>query len=84
MTATPDGRPDGARSRAHVPSPSGEDHRSHGMRHGLLMLACCVPMLLVVAVLVATGVAGSGPIVFALLCIAMMAAMMFGMPGHRH
>ena len=56
-----------------------------GWGHRLLMLACCIPMLVVVFALVASGVAGAGSIIFALLCVAMMAAMMFMMPGgHRH
>jgi hypothetical protein len=52
--------------------------------HHLMMLACCVPMLLIVGVLVVTGVAGTGAIVYALVCTAMMAAMMLFMPGHKH
>ena len=56
-----------------------------GWGHRLLMLACCIPMLVVVFALVASGVAGAGSIIFALLCVGMMAAMMFMMPGgHRH
>jgi hypothetical protein len=50
----------------------------------LMMLACCVPMLVVVGVLVVTGVAGTGAIVYALICTGMMAAMMLFMPGHKH
>jgi hypothetical protein len=49
-----------------------------------MMLACCVPMLLIAFALVASGTAGAGAIFFALLCTAMMAAMMFAMPGHKH
>lgn len=49
-----------------------------------MMLACCVPMLFVVVALVSTGVVGAGAIVYALLCVGMMAAMMLVMPGHRH
>jgi hypothetical protein len=52
--------------------------------HHLMMLVCCLPMLVVVGALVATGAAGSGAIVYALVCTAMMAAMMFFMPGHKH
>lgn len=56
-----------------------------GWRHRLLMLVCCIPMLILVVVLVASGAAGGGAIVFALLCVGMMAVMMFAMPGeHRH
>lgn len=62
------------------PEPAG--HQGHG--HGLMMLACCVPMLLIAFALVASGAAGAGAILFALLCMAMMAAMMFAMPGHKH
>jgi hypothetical protein len=64
----------------------GHEHQPGGHRgHGLMMLACCVPMLLIAVALVVTGVAGSGAIVAALLCTAMMAAMMFMMRGgHGH
>lgn len=58
--------------------------QGHGRGHGLMMLACCVPMLLIAVALVATGSVGAGTILYALLCTAMMAAMMFAMPGHRH
>jgi hypothetical protein len=58
--------------------------QGHGRGHSLMMLACCVPMLLIAFALVATGAAGSGATFYALLCTAMMAAMMFAMPGHRH
>ena len=60
------------------------EHIGHGRGHGLMMLACCVPMLLIAVALVASGVAGAGAIFFALFCAVMMAAMMFAMPGHRH
>jgi hypothetical protein len=61
----------------------GAGHRHGG--HGLMMMACCVPMIVIAVSLVATGAAGSGLIVTVLLCTAMMAAMMFAMPGaHGH
>jgi Flp pilus assembly protein TadB len=44
-----------------------------------LMLACCVPMLVVVGVLVATSVVSAGFIVAAIACVGMMGAMMFAM-----
>lgn len=44
-----------------------------------MMIACCVPMLVIAIVLVATGVAGVGFIVIAVMCTAMMALMMRGM-----
>lgn len=67
----------------------GHDHMGHeqqgGSSHRWLMLACCVPMVLVVAVLLVTGVAGAGAVVFALICVGMMALMMYAMPsGHNH
>ena len=72
-------------------SPGALDHEpvtdhgvSHGRGHGLMMLACCVPMLLIAFALVVSGAAGAGAILWALLCTAMMAAMMVAMPGHRH
>lgn len=51
--------------------------------HRLMMLVCCVPMIAAAVLLIATGVAGV--ILIAFGCVAMMAAMMFLMPGdHRH
>ena len=65
---------------AHEPDSSHSGHGGHG-GHGLMMMVCCIPMLVIAGLLVLTGVAGSGIIVTALLCTAMMAAMMFAMPG---
>ena len=53
------------------------------------MIACCIPMLVIAVVLVATGVAGPGFILVAVMCTAMMALMMRGMSGtdrggHHH
>jgi hypothetical protein len=48
-----------------------------------LMIACCVPMLVIAVALVATGVAGAGFVIAAILCTAMMGAMMFGMSSGR-
>lgn len=57
-------------------------HEGHGGRgHGLMMIACCVPMIVIAIVLVATGVAGTGFIFSALACTVMMALMM---GGHGH
>jgi hypothetical protein len=65
--------------------PSAPDSKEHGNRghggHQLMMIACCIPMLIIAGLLFATGVAGSGVIFGALLCTVMMAAMMFSMPG---
>ena len=43
-----------------------------------MMIACCVPMLVIAIVLVASG-ASIGTLVIAVACTAMMAAMMVGM-----
>jgi hypothetical protein len=68
----------------HSMQPPAEEGAGHGA-HRLMMLACCVPMIVVVVLLVATGVATAGTFVWALGCLAMMAAMMFMMPGgHDH
>ena len=61
-----------------------EEQTGHA-RHRLMMIACCIPMVLVVALLVLTGAAGSAAVLFAVLCIGMMGLMMFLMPGgHGH
>lgn len=60
-----------------------DGHEGHG-GHRLMMIACCIPMLIIVGILVATGVVGSGAILYAVLCTLMMGLMMFAMPGHRH
>jgi hypothetical protein len=49
------------------------------------MLVCCIPMVAVAVLLVVSGTAGAGALVWALGCVLMMAAMMFFMPGgHGH
>ena len=44
-----------------------------------MMIACCVPMLAIAIALVATGVAGPGFLLVAIMCTLMMAAMMGAM-----
>jgi len=44
-----------------------------------MMIACCIPMLVVAIALVATGVVGAGFLVAAVGCTVMMAMMMRGM-----
>ena len=56
------------------------EHGGHG-GHGWMMIACCIPMLVIAVVLVATGVAGPGFIFAAVMCTLMMAMMMRGMSG---
>ncbi|GAA3857416.1 hypothetical protein [Amycolatopsis tucumanensis] len=61
-------------------STSPQGHGGH-KGHGLMMIACCIPMLAIAIVLVATGVISAGWLVFAAICTVMMALMMRGM-GH--
>jgi hypothetical protein len=57
-------------------------HGGHGHGgHGWMMIACCIPMLAIAGVLVATGVASPAFLVAAVGCTLMMALMMRGM-GH--
>jgi hypothetical protein len=60
------------------PAPSGHEHARKGRHSRLMMLACCVPMLLI-GVLVWLGGAGIGFLLVAVVCTAMMAMMMGGM-----
>lgn len=62
----------------HDPSMHSDEERKSGHGHWM-MIACCVPMLVIAIVLVATGVAGAGLIFAAIMCTAMMAMMMRGM-----
>ena len=63
----------------HTGSSQQPGHQHGG--HGWMMIACCIPMLVIAIVLVATGVVGSGFIFAAVACTAMMAVMMRGMGG---
>ena len=66
-------------SHLDVDRSSPEEEGSHGGHSRWMMIACCIPMLAIAVVLVATGVAGVGFIVVAVMCTAMMALMMGGM-----
>ena len=50
--------------------------------HSWMMITCCIPMLLIALLLVATGVVGVGFLFVAVACTAMMALMM-GSGDHR-
>ena len=66
-------------STQHVQSSPGGARKPENGRHGLMMIACCIPMLAIAIVLVATGVVGARFIFVAVACTAMMALMMRGM-----
>ena len=60
------------------------DHRGGARRtNHMTMIACCVPVLLIAAVLVATHVVSASALVVAVGCVVMMAFMMRGM-DHDH
>lgn len=67
-----------------APQPSESDRRTgqHGA-HSWMMIACCVPMLIVAIALVATGVVSAGFLLYAVGCTAMMVMMMRMMGGTR-
>ena len=68
------------RSTQHVqPAPAGDRKPKSAGGHGLMMIACCIPMLVIAIALVATGVVGASFIFVAVACTAMMALMMRGM-----
>ena len=56
----------------HAESPTG-----HG--HGWMMIACCIPMLVIAVILVVTGVASTAFLFAAVGCTLMMAFMMRSM-----
>ena len=62
----------------HHTNASPSTQRGHG-GHGWMMIACCIPMLVIAIALVATGAVGIGWLFAALMCTAMMAMMMRGM-----
>ena len=65
------------------PERTEHEESSKQPRHSWLMIACCIPMVVIAVALVATGVVGTGFIVVALACTAMMAMMMRGMDHGR-
>ena len=65
------------RHDTHAPVPQ-DTKRGHSGHHWM-MIACCIPMLVIAVVLVATGVVGYGFILVAVACTGMMAMMMRGM-----
>lgn len=64
----------------HQPARPPTSKARHG-GHGWMMIACCIPMLVIAGILVATGAASPGFLAVAVGCTLMMALMMSGM-GH--
>ena len=62
-----------------TPTPQPDEHRAGGHGHSWMMIACCIPMILIAVVLVATGIASPGFLFVGFGCLAMMAAMMYMM-----
>ena len=67
-------------STGHDANSGAHQHGEHG-GHGLMMLVCCIPMVAVAVLLVVSGTASAGALVWAMGCLLMMAAMMFFIPG---
>lgn len=66
--------------------PAGGQHtaRNRGHSgHSWMMIACCIPMIVIAIALVATGVASPSLLLAAAACTAMMALMMRGMDHGR-
>lgn len=62
---------------------TGMSHGGHGGHHWMMMV-CCIPMIIIAVILVATGVVGAGFILVALACTAMMWLMMRAMGDMGH
>lgn len=61
----------------HAPTNAPEQHEMGGHGgHSWMMIACCIPMILIAVVLVATGVVSAGFLVYAVACLGMMFVMM--------
>ena len=57
-------------------SPGSQTPNQPAKGHGWMMMVCCIPMLVIATLLVATGVASVGFIFVAVMCTAMMFLMM--------
>lgn len=62
----------------HTPADRHDGSGGHAS-HSWMMIACCIPMLVIAFALVITGVASPGFIIAAIGCTLMMALMMRGM-----
>ncbi|GEM_PF-6106611 len=68
----------------HRNSDSSEPETAGRGRHRWVMIACCLPILVIAAALVLTGSVTTAGLLFVLACMAMMAIMMFSPPGRQH
>lgn len=67
-----------------IPNPHPTTAPSGGSPHWLMMLAVCLPVVLIAIALIVTGAAaGVGFVLVAVACVAMMVLMMRGM-SHDH
>lgn len=57
-------------------------HQGTGRGHRWMMIICCIPMIAIALLLVASGVVSAGFLIFAVVCTLLMAFMMGGM-GHE-
>ena len=67
----------------HTHPGGGHQASGHG-GHSWMMMICCIPMIIIAVALVAAGVVDPGFLLFAVLCVGMMALMMRGMGGMDH
>ncbi len=62
-----------------TPPPDRQQGQGGHSGHGWMMIACCIPMLVIAVALVAAGAVSVSWLFAALMCTAMMALMMRGM-----
>ena len=65
------------------PAPDHGGHGGHG-GHGWMMMICCIPKVIIAVSLVAAGAIDASFLLFAAMCVGMMALMMKGMGGMDH
>ena len=72
--------PDPPHHERHTDEHHADRHQTGAHRsHNWMMIACCIPMLVIALALVATGVLSGGFLLFVVACTAMMFLMMRGM-----
>jgi len=65
------------KSMDHLSTDEMQEHKSDGHGgHSWMMMACCVPMIVIALALVLTGVVSPSLLIYAVVCLVMMAAMM--------